>query len=445
MRKRSIYLVIAVVVVFGVVFAWWRIREAKANAARIESETLRVLTEDDIRLILENQATVDAVQMRTVVETFETRKVFLDGLKEYLAVGARARREGLADDENVRLTCEFKKNALLADLYFNKLVTEQQGQFRISDKQIDEVWLNSANEAQFNRELTAIRELQKLAAKSTENPHADPGQLSGEALEKTRKTWARTKIVSDMAKADRAFLDQRAIYLRLKIVEAGVLSSVYLNQSYVRYLKPTTQEMKSYLANHPEFDLSKKRERAAAVLRRAQAGEDFDQLVREVSEDRATKNSGGMISDLVGGGAWPEIQQLVYSLEKGQFADKLVETKDGYHIVQLLDKEPAKTDDGRDTIRFSMKHILFQRRFEEPGPKRPNVPAPFMTPDEIARTEVQREKRQQFVAEIVTAERISLPADFQFELTDRMKKATDGSEQMRKLIEQHKASEAQKQ
>jgi peptidyl-prolyl cis-trans isomerase C len=96
----------------------------------------------------------------------------------------------------------------------------------------------------------------------------------------------------------------------------------------------------------PELRLEKKRV-AERALARARAGEDFAKLVRELSEDQATKNSGGEYNfararDNPRQAMVPEFEAAAFSMAPNQISD-LVETAFGFHIIKTLAKTPAKT------------------------------------------------------------------------------------------------------
>jgi hypothetical protein len=203
--------------------------------------------------------------------------------------------------------------------------------------------------------------------------------------------------------------------LRLQILEAGVLSAAYLAKYWKDNIKASPADIKTYLSAHPEWDLTRKRQKAEEVLRRARAGEDFAALAKQFSEDRPTKDKGGLYDSYeVGRGLWEQVENAALQLQPGQIADRLIETKDGYHIVQLVSRTDTKGPDGNNTTYLSVRHILLQRRFEDPTVNRAftSLPPAYKTPEEIAKTAVEREKRQRFIDEIVKSENIVLPDDF---------------------------------
>jgi parvulin-like peptidyl-prolyl isomerase len=76
------------------------------------------------------------------------------------------------------------------------------------------------------------------------------------------------------------------------------------------------------------------RVRAHLVSKRAKAGENFENLVKEFSDDRRSKNKGGDIGFL-SRGAFPEgIEDEIFNLKEGEISDP-IETPNGFHIIKV--------------------------------------------------------------------------------------------------------------
>ena len=111
----------------------------------------------------------------------------------------------------------------------------------------------------------------------------------------------------------------------------------------------------------------------------------------------------------VAAGDWASIIAATASLKPGQIVQNLVRSEYGVHIVRLEGRKAPGTPQEVVTVR----HILFQDRFEQPGVMNPDIPAPFMTPTEIARLEIEKTKRNEFVAEVLRRNPIAMPEDFE--------------------------------
>lgn len=410
MSKKSLIIILVLIVAVAVGFSIWRVQDTRAKVEKMESEILRSLTAEEINLVLKSEALSDEAGVSGIVQNAETRQVFLKGMREYLALAAEARREGLTEDANFKINLKYKKDKLLADLYKAKLTKEQEKYYASTEEEINSVWANPENEKQFNVYMDTFYAIQTAIAKERGDQQVFQ-KLQGGSLIKARENWARTKILADKAKADVEFVKQSEVQLRLKIVEAGILSADYLRKHWAKSIKATSREVADYLAVHPQYDVKKKQEKAETVLRRAQAGEDFSQLAAEFSEDRATKNKGGLFENIEKDTLWAEVETAALSLENGQIAGKLIETNTGYHIVKLETKQ-----DGSKTVKYSVRHILLQKNFEDPNNNNPEIPSPFITAEEIAKTEVEKEKRNRFVEGVIGRNQIILPEDFTVEL-----------------------------
>lgn len=95
----------------------------------------------------------------------------------------------------------------------------------------------------------------------------------------------------------------------------------------------------------PELKLEKKR-LAIKLMARAKAGEDFGKLVKEFSQDNASKNRGGEYTfarakEDPRRAMAPEFEAAAFSMTPNQISD-IVETGFGYHIIKTLEKIPAK-------------------------------------------------------------------------------------------------------
>lgn len=88
-------------------------------------------------------------------------------------------------------------------------------------------------------------------------------------------------------------------------------------------------------------DKKKEKEKLAKdVKARAEKGEDFGKLAKELSEDPGSKDKGGEYT-FARGEMVPEFETAAFSLKTNQVSD-VVETRFGYHIIKLLQKIPAE-------------------------------------------------------------------------------------------------------
>jgi peptidyl-prolyl cis-trans isomerase D len=84
------------------------------------------------------------------------------------------------------------------------------------------------------------------------------------------------------------------------------------------------------------------RERAAAVLESAKAGEDFAELAKQHSED-VTAAAGGDLGFFARGVMTPAFEEAAFALEPGAVSD-LIDTPFGIHIIKLEEKRAEGVD-----------------------------------------------------------------------------------------------------
>ncbi len=81
--------------------------------------------------------------------------------------------------------------------------------------------------------------------------------------------------------------------------------------------------------------------RIIEVQQKLGAGEDFAKLAAEYSDDTVSAAEGGDLGWFGRGRMVPEFEEAVFKLEPGQISDP-IKTQYGYHIVQVLERDPAR-------------------------------------------------------------------------------------------------------
>jgi peptidyl-prolyl cis-trans isomerase D len=106
------------------------------------------------------------------------------------------------------------------------------------------------------------------------------------------------------------------------------------------------------------------KKKADDVLNKAKHGGKFADLAKQYSED-TTKDKGGDLDWIVRGQTVPEFETAAFSLPKGAISD-LVKTQYGFHIIQVIDRETARTQTF-DEVKAAIQAQLQQQKAEQLG------------------------------------------------------------------------------
>jgi parvulin-like peptidyl-prolyl isomerase len=98
---------------------------------------------------------------------------------------------------------------------------------------------------------------------------------------------------------------------------------------------------------------------------------DWNELASKRSVDTATSSNGGDLGWFPRGVMAPEVEQVAFSLEPGQISQP-VSTTFGYHIIQVLEKDPNRPldDNQREQLRNARFSTWLQERRQQPDVQR---------------------------------------------------------------------------
>jgi parvulin-like peptidyl-prolyl isomerase len=99
---------------------------------------------------------------------------------------------------------------------------------------------------------------------------------------------------------------------------------------------------------------------AKAVLERLEAGEDFAELARELSQDPGSAPQGGDLGEFTRGRLVPEFEEAAFGAEVGEVVGP-IQTDFGFHVIAVTGRSEQSFADVRDEIEAE---LLEQRRAE---------------------------------------------------------------------------------
>lgn len=108
---------------------------------------------------------------------------------------------------------------------------------------------------------------------------------------------------------------------------------------------------------HARHILVLSEEEAMEIFLKLRAGESFAALAKQYSQDRTTKDTGGDLGFFPRGIMPPEIEAVAFGLSPGQTSG-IVRTSFGYHIIEVVEKDPARKVSDEMLANWQQKQFL---------------------------------------------------------------------------------------
>ena len=149
-------------------------------------------------------------------------------------------------------------------------------------------------------------------------------------------------VVPERRTVDYAILDIAQLRQRAQVTEDE--EKVYY-QSHIDQYKIEDRVHVAHIlfktVGKTDAEVAEIKKKAEDVLNKAKHGGNFADLAKQYSED-TTKDKGGDLDWIVRGQTVPEFEAAAFSLPKGSISD-LVKTQYGFHIIQVIDRQTART------------------------------------------------------------------------------------------------------
>lgn len=389
-------------------------------------DSLNRITKEDMSTLLKDAPPMQLKQMNSP----EQKKKIADSLRQLLAVASQARKEGIADDPNVKRELEYTRMILTAQLYDQKINGDKSSMppfSLITEEQTKEFYTDAAHEGEFKEFLDS-----KIAIARESGRFPADKELTEEEINQAKDDYAKIRIYDAEAKAKAGELGEefnRNLELQVKLQQAQFLAAQYAKKVLTDKVKVSDEDVAAYIAAHPEFNPAEKRAKAEEILNRAKGGEDFARLADEFSQDPGNvdakgEKQGGIYKDVTLGKMMPEFERAALALEPGKVADSLVETPYGFHILKLERKGAGKGADGKPAETYDVRHILITTTAKDPN----NPMARELPVNDYARQTLETERQKKVLDEIVANNPVEVPEDFD------VPQVSD--EQMQQMIQQ---------
>ncbi|MSO23900.1 MAG: hypothetical protein EXQ58_11805 [Acidobacteria bacterium] len=169
--------------------------------------------------------------------------------------------------------------------------------------------------------------------------------------------------VPEQRRAKYLFADTAVLRAGIQIPESELKS--YYQQNLASYQMPEKVRA-SHILLKTEGKSPKESEqvkaKATGLLLQVRKGADFAELAKKNSEDPISAANGGDLGAFVRGAMVAEFDQAAFTLGVGAISD-LVKTQFGYHIIKIVEKQPAHTQTFEE-VKNLIGSTLLQRRAE---------------------------------------------------------------------------------
>lgn len=382
--KAIIAGLVAVAAAFGLIF--W---QAKYGGAAHGAN----LTAEDMSIIAESQP--PQVRAKLASDAAE-RKDLAKELRELLALAEDARAHGVADRPEIKRQLDLMHDFVIAQGYVAKQRESGTQVSQLASKEEIEAYTKSPGaEEKFEQLLADLKKLDPENA-AAEIPDAQKQQM--------KQQWATGQVIAQKAIAAGADKDRKS-QLQVRLQQARLLATVYSDE-LVKKVEPTDQEIEEYYAKNPDKDPKKAREKAEGILQRAKAGEDFETLAKEFSDEPGAKERGGELPWFGRAEMVKPFSDAAFAMKEGDISD-LVETQFGYHIIKVTGRRTDKGKDGQPEEQVQARHILIR-----PAAANENPFAPPVAPRDAAKNAILEERRKKIVEEVVARTKVSVPEEF---------------------------------
>lgn len=309
----------------------------------------------------------------------------LDGLIFEKSLALEAQRLGLrvTDQEHADLLRKLVPTAFSGDTFIgmDRYTAEVQARFQMTVPQFETEVKNELLQEKFQQLVTdgisaSDDDVREEFRRENDKIKLDYVVIKPDDLQsKIEASDADLAAYFDKNKAQYAVPERRTVdYAVLSLAQLrqrAQISDDDLKVYYQQHIDQYKLEDRAHVAHilfktvgMTDAEAAEVKKKAEDVLNKAKHGGNFADLAKQYSED-TTKDKGGDLGWIVRGQTVPEFEAAAFSLPKGSISD-LVKTQYGFHIIQVIDRETARTQT-LDEVKSTIMNQLQTERAEQLG------------------------------------------------------------------------------
>ena len=174
--------------------------------------------------------------------------------------------------------------------------------------------------------------------------------------------------ISESRSVQMIVADQAKVGESIQISDAQLQS--YYNAHRDEYRTPERVHARHILlstANRPKDEVPKIQAQAEDLLKKIKAGGDFAELAKKYSQDPGSAVKGGDLGWIVRGQTVKNFEDAAFTLKPKEISN-VISTEYGFHIIQVLEKEPAHTqtlDEVKSQILTTLRNQSVNEKMQE--------------------------------------------------------------------------------
>lgn len=184
------------------------------------------------------------------------------------------------------------------------------------------------------------------------------------------------KVISQQAYSQN-LQDDPEVKEALKRAEERIVQNVYLNRQVEERLTPERveeayQDWRAENPPQPEVEarhiLVASEDEARKVIERIKGGEDFAEVAREVSTDRAAAAQGGDLGYFTREQMVEPFADAAFAMEPGDLSEEPVQTQFGWHVIEVTGKRestPPALEEMRPELESTLREDIVMEIVDE--------------------------------------------------------------------------------